>query len=363
MIRWSLHCGNIRGVPILIHWTFIVFFGILVWLTGITHGGGAAVENLELVGGVLFSIVLHEIGHAVTAQHRGLGVREICLYPFGGVTVYATSVPPGADEMLVALAGPAANGLLAAILLLAHGFKVPLPAAPGEPGFSVFASLFWANAFLTLLNLVPALPLDGGCVLRSLLTPRMGYLRASRLAGNLGQALGLALLIPGALINIWLGFAGLIIFLGAAAEVQQLQPLLILHRQTVSDLMDPDLVEATPEAPFTTLHKLVNASPLPNILVVSGDQVLGFIPAAKILALAQAHTDELVHAKDLIVALSNPIPASTPLPAARDMLRKSGAEYAPVSGKNGTIVGILSLKAIERAQALLEALRHQRLSQ
>ncbi len=362
MIRWAPRLGTIRGTPVRVHWTFLIFFVILVWVPGITYGGGAAVQNVELVTGVLCSIIVHEIAHALTAQRRGLGVREICLYPFGGVTVYASPVPPGTDEILVALAGPMANGLLTAALLLAHGCDVPLPATPGEPGFSVLASLFWANAFLTVVNLVPVLPLDGGWILRSLLTPRLGYLKASHITGNLGQALGLVLLMTGALVNIWLGLAGLLIFLGAAAEVQQVQPLLVLQRQTVADLMNSHVIEVEPETPFGQLKDLVRHSPMPDLVVTSGERILGFIPAAKVLAMTQVQADAAVPATTLMMPLAPAIEDDTPLPRALEQLRDSAVSHAPVTGKNGHIRGIVSLEAIERAHSLFDALRRKRLS-
>ncbi|NOZ77584.1 MAG: CBS domain-containing protein [Acidobacteria bacterium] len=361
MIRWGFRLGHVRGAPIRVHWTFVVFFAVLIWATAAKHGA-AAIEDLELFAGVVLSIILHEIGHAVTAQWRGLGVREICLYPFGGVTVYAGPVPPGIDEILVALAGPLTNGMLAILLLLAHGLNAPLPAAPGAPGFSLFASLFWANAFFTLFNLIPVLPLDGGWILRSLLTPPMGHLRASQFVGNLGQAFGLVLLVAGALINIWLGLAGLIVFLGAASEVQRIQPLLMLERQTAGDLMNPNVIEIAPATSFGELRTLVSMSPSPDVIVTSGDQVLGFIPAGKILALAETNVHDETPAITFTTPLAAAIPAGTPLPDALETLRRTGKSHAPIMDKHGHLEGIVSLNALERAHALFEALREKRFS-
>ncbi len=187
-----MHLSTPFGIPVRIHATFgglVLFFG--AW--GLFQGGLVGlVASMIAVAMLAVSVVLHELGHALAARNYGIGTESITLYPFGGVAAIE-KMPEDADqELVIALAGPAVNFALTAVtgaLWLATGF------AP-------FALMAMMNAGMGAFNLIPAFPMDGGRVLRALLSRRMGFLPASRLAVRVGRVFAWGFIAVG-LLQMW----------------------------------------------------------------------------------------------------------------------------------------------------------------
>jgi stage IV sporulation protein FB len=217
---WSLRVGTVLGIPIRVHFTFVLllfYFGFLA-----ASEGGSVTATLVFVLAVFTCVVLHELGHATMARAYGVGTREIVLYPIGGIARLET-IPTGLAELLIALAGPAVNLVLAPLLVgLMVVLRVPLlPAAPGVIGSlsDVLPHLLIANGMLFLFNLIPAFPMDGGRALRALLTLTLPADRATRIAAAIGQAIAVAMGAWGlAASQPMLLFIALFVFLGAAQE-------------------------------------------------------------------------------------------------------------------------------------------------
>ncbi|MFT5683701.1 MAG: Zn-dependent protease [Myxococcota bacterium] len=167
---------SVRGIPIRLHSSFLilaaVFIGADLVRSGLSSAAITAVFGFALFG----SVLLHELGHALTARHFGILTRSITLYPFGGVAALAREPMRSAEELWIALAGPAVNGALALIAL-------PL-ALIGVPGAGLFAAM---NLVLGVFNLIPAFPMDGGRVLRAWLSRRKGRYLATEQALNISK--------------------------------------------------------------------------------------------------------------------------------------------------------------------------------
>ena len=170
----------VAGIRFRVHWLFVLLLSATAWT-------GRAAEGL-----VMFAVVLvHELAHVAAARGRGVTVREVELLPFGGVarTEGMLSADPGV-EAAVAWAGPAANGVLAALGWLAGRWNA-VPA-----GWALF--FIGANGVVAAFNLLPALPLDGGRLYRAYRARQVGLRRATAEAARLGKALGAALILGGA---------------------------------------------------------------------------------------------------------------------------------------------------------------------
>lgn len=141
-------------------------------------------------------VLLHELGHALVAQRFDIKVISITLYPFGGMAHMSMIPERGREELLIALAGPATNLVLALPLLLMAG--IPGVMDPDLIGTATLTGLAWywvlVNLALGLFNMLPAFPLDGGRVLRAALIPSMGFLRATERAVRVGRWLAAAML-------------------------------------------------------------------------------------------------------------------------------------------------------------------------
>ena len=174
---------DVLGIPVRLHITLLFFLPLLV--PYIASGLGLnLLLALVAVAGFFASITLHELGHSVVAMRHGCTVRQILLMPIGGVA-QLTHIPESPRaEILVALAGPAVSLVLA---IVAGLVAFPLHALGLHGLTQVFTVWAAVNLVLLLFNLLPSFPMDGGRVFRALMTPRIGRLRATRIASQLGR--------------------------------------------------------------------------------------------------------------------------------------------------------------------------------
>jgi Zn-dependent protease len=184
-MSWKI--GRVAGIDLYLHSTFLLLLAYL----GASQGG---IEAVLLASAVFGCVLLHELGHALTAQAFGIGTEDITLYPIGGVArLRRMPKAPGA-ELLITLAGPAVNvaiaGVLALFLTLSGGLQDLGTAGLWGVGFA--ANLLMINLMLAVFNMVPAFPMDGGRVLRALLSGWIGRLRATEAAAGIGRLLALS---------------------------------------------------------------------------------------------------------------------------------------------------------------------------
>ena len=209
------------GVPVRLHFTFIllvVFVAVSVLGSNQSNGSYA----IFLLGG-LVSVLLHELGHAVVAARFGIRTVEIVMFPIGGLSRMERSLKPGA-EIGVSLAGPMVNILLAAgifsyMISVHEATPVSLADLLQPNGKSVLALLLYGNLLLAGFNLLPAFPMDGGRILRALLTYVRPEDEATRIAAWMGRMLAISMGLYGLLgAHFMLVFFSLFIYLGAAQE-------------------------------------------------------------------------------------------------------------------------------------------------
>jgi stage IV sporulation protein FB len=223
-MSWSITIARVAGSEIRIHLTFLI---LLAWfaISGYVEGGAAAaLDTVLFVLAVFACVVLHELGLAVAARRYGITTPDITLWPIGGIARLSRIPENPAEEIVIAVAGPLVNVVIAALLaVLFHGrFDVHSAAAIENPGAGFVARLVTVNVILVAFNLIPAVPMDGGRVLRALLAFRLGRRRATEIAARIGQGLAFLFgfwgLISG---NAMLVFIGIFIFLAAAGEAGQ----------------------------------------------------------------------------------------------------------------------------------------------
>jgi Zn-dependent protease len=198
-----LPLGQLLGIPLRMH-TTVLWLALFLGL----YDGLPMVIGLAIL---LCIVMLHELGHSIVAQWHGVKVINITLYPFGGLAQMSVVPEKPTQELQIALAGPGMNFLLAvpgAVLLTFMGY--PLFEAPTGPDASPILALVWLwvtfNTTIGVFNLLPAFPLDGGRVLRSLLVQKFGYLQATELAVRVGRYLAFAMLMFGVVRGPFLPF-------------------------------------------------------------------------------------------------------------------------------------------------------------
>ncbi|TFG89566.1 MAG: hypothetical protein E4H17_00410 [Gemmatimonadales bacterium] len=354
-----LRMGRIAGIEVVLHGSFPPFLLLLALLYGL--GGGwreAAITLLSLI--VLFALVLlHELGHSLVAQRLGVRIRSITLMPLGGLALMDTLPRRPRDEILIALAGPAVNLVLAAPVLLAFALAAgPLDAAV-LLGDSLPARFLHANLALALFNLVPAFPLDGGRVLRAGLALRLSYLRATERAVLLGRVFaGLLILLP--LLGpqyLLLGLIGVFLFVAGGRELRGARADdLLRHRQTGEYLDPAPWLLATYDASVGELQTAIAAREGLAWVVVDLEGGRFGLLSRRALLSACLVTPVRLPLAQLVEEGLLPLAASLPLGEALQRLRASGREAWPVHA-DGRIVGVLRRDLLEDR---LEALRRGR---
>jgi Zn-dependent protease len=251
-MSWSLRIARIGGTDLKIHVTFLL---LLAWI-GFAHfrvGGWPAAWQGVLFILLLFAcVVLHEFGHVVAARRYGIQTPDITLLPIGGVARLQRMPDKPAQELVVALAGPAVNVVIAAILFVLLGHLTdPADAAHLEdPRIGMLSRLAWVNVSLVVFNLIPAFPMDGGRVLRALLAMHLKYARATQIAATVGQALAFLFGFLGLLYNPLLIFIAIFLYMGAAAEASYAHIKEITSGLPVTEAMSADFITLPPEAPL-----------------------------------------------------------------------------------------------------------------
>src|ERR1041385_3651461 len=236
-MSWSIPIFRIAGIQLRIHITFLL---LIVWLAfGYYSQGGSAVAASRVIFVLLLflCVVLHEFGHAFAAKAFGINTPDITLLPIGGVARLERMPEEPVQELIIAVAGPLVNVVIAAGLFIAGGSKALLNPATVEGG-GLIAQLLTINVLLVLFNMLPAFPMDGGRVLRALLATRMSYARATQVAATVGQGFAFVFGFVGLLFNPFLIFNALFVYIGASQEAALAQMKDVSRRFPVSSALD-----------------------------------------------------------------------------------------------------------------------------
>jgi Zn-dependent protease/CBS domain-containing protein len=255
----SFRLGRVAGIDIGANWSWLVVVGLIVWslgavefpdqVPGLSDGAYAA---MAVAATALFfaSLLLHELGHAVVARREDMQIAGITLWLFGGVARFEGMFPSARAELRIALAGPAVTLVLTGAFLAAA--QLPLSDAVDE----VITWLWRINLVLLVFNMLPALPLDGGRVLRALLWRSTGdFTRATTTAGALGRVFGNALIGLGVLLllfaaspgGLWLIVLGFFLSAAAQAEASLATTRSALAGLRVRDAMIPEPETIAPD--------------------------------------------------------------------------------------------------------------------
>jgi len=215
----SIRVARIGGIEIRMHWTFLVLLVVVVWAS---MGKGAATVGVNLlwIAAVFASVLIHEYAHCIVARQRGAVVEDILLLPIGGLSQLKKMPERATDELAVAIVGPLTS-LGLAVLAVAGGLAFGAHLWPPTLfAGSWFARMAWLNILLGGFNLLPALPMDGGRVLRAALERRHDRLTATRQAGRIARILAMVMIVGGVFYDFWLILIGIFVYLGASAEEQ-----------------------------------------------------------------------------------------------------------------------------------------------
>jgi Zn-dependent protease/CBS domain-containing protein len=363
-VGWSWRLGRVAGIDVYVHATFallLVYVGVVYYAP--RHEWRDVLAGLAFILCLFAVIVLHELGHALTARRYGIKTRDITLLPIGGVARLERMPDDPKQELLVALAGPAVNVVLAAVLfaaLVALGRGVEtreqLAAQLSTAGGNLLVQLFAANVFLAVFNLLPAFPMDGGRVLRAALAMRLDYVRATRIAAGVGQWMAVAFGLFGILSgNIFLVVIALFVWTGAAAEAGMVQFKAGLAGVPVGRAMVRHFATLAPDDTLAAAARHVLDGFQHDFPVVAGGKVVGVLPRDDLLAgLTRAGPDGRV-ADVMRTDFRTADPREMVEPTV-ERLKATACPVLPVL-RDGQLVGLLTADNIAELVMIREAVR------
>lgn len=365
-MKKALLLGKIAGIKVQIHWSFLL---LIVWVVFIGIMGSLSTAgilwNIFFVLVLFGCVVLHELGHAITAQRFNIQTEQITLLPIGGVASLEDFPEEPRAELLITLAGPVVNILIALLLYLVIPFDFfrELDQEQMQQFFSEISPrnflflLFYANIVLAAFNFIPAFPMDGGRILRALLAMRMDRARATQIAANLGQFVALLFFFFGLFYNPFLALIGVFVFFGAQGENIMIQQLTALHGYRVRDAMMTNITLLDPDDSLEDVVDVILAGAERDFIVTNGDgRTVGIvynhdiIKAMKSMG-GQAKVGEIMSTNFDSVTVHDDL---------ADIFRKAQSRkksFFPVT-ENGRLIGAIDLMNINefmvlRSQSLL----------
>ncbi|HEX6105454.1 MAG TPA: site-2 protease family protein [Gemmatimonadales bacterium] len=347
-MRWSYTIGRIAGTEIKVHLTFFLLVAYFAFGAYQQGGGPAAITVSVMLLALFACVLLHEFGHILMAGRFGVRTPDVILLPIGGVARLERIPSEPRQEFLIAIAGPLVTLAIALVLYVVLSLDGSPPGIGWlEADESLLDFLFRANVWLLLFNLIPAFPMDGGRVLRAALASRLGLVRGTRLAANLGQALatvgGLYGLTTGRPL---LALVAFFVFLGAGAEASAVETRAAGEGLRVDQMMVTQFRTVPVHATLGQAVELLLSTEQREFPVVDN---LG-------------RTEGILTRDNLIKGLSQRGPGSTVAEAmtagtpavspslgfdeALERLRTSGLPAIPVIDAGGALVGLLTMDNI-----------------
>jgi Zn-dependent protease/CBS domain-containing protein len=343
-MKYALKVGRPLGIKISIHWTFLL---LLAWVViiDIQHGLDFQQTMLSIIFilTLFVCVVLHELGHAVAAMKFGADVRSITLLPIGGMANITKIPDKPVQELIMTVAGLAVNVIIAIILLsilLALGElnfeQMDFTAISGR---NFLTMLMLVNLFVVAFNLIPAFPMDGGRILRALLSMRMSKLRATRWARNTGHVFAIAFVITGLFVNPFLVIIGVFVFIGASAEYNYMKMGESIKVYNASDAMITDFLTLDPgETLEHAAEKLLHHHE-DGFVVAVNSRLEGVLTSNDIIQ-GLSRYDKKTNVREIMTAQPETVGTDTSLQEVFQMMQQRKISIVPVI-KNGRIRGIL----------------------
>jgi Zn-dependent protease len=355
---WSIKLFTVGGTAVRMHLTFLL---LIAWIAGTQLMRGTPRDALYGVVFILVlfaCVVLHEFGHIWAARRYGIRTPDVTLLPIGGVASMERMPEKPGQEIVVALAGPAVNLVIALVLALVLGVGALSISDPTQmpldgPYAGFLTQVAFANVVLLVFNLIPAFPMDGGRVLRALLAIWLGYGTATQVAARIGQALAVVFAVLGYMYgNPMLLLVAVFIFLAAGGEAGYVRVRELTRGRPVTDAM------ITAFEPLGVLATIDDAA---AVLLRSGQQVIPVVDGGSRLrgVLTREAVVEAVRADrgatPVLEAMTAGVPTlamTADLEAAVAQLQKSQAPAAGVVDAAGRLAGYMTPDSIRDALAI-----------
>ena len=358
--RWSWRVAEISGIGISVHATFLL---LIVWVAAAlwfeVRDPGSVASGVALLLLLFACVLLHELGHALTAQRFGFVTREIILLPIGGIARLERMPDDPKQSLWITLAGPTVNIAIAAVLFLAlraTGAWEPVASVSLTRG-PFIERLMLVNFSLAVFNMLPAFPMDGGRALRALLATRLDDRRATRIAARLGQVMAVLFAVVGWFANPLLVLIALFVWTGATQEAAMADLRASLRGVPVGRVMLTAMRSLTPDEPLTTAIDLAQHGGQRDFPVVQDGRLVGLLTRADLLQGLTTRGPQSTVA-DVMQREFQTLDPREMLDAALGRLDASQTSAAPVV-QDGRLIGLLTTDTISEFLNVQAALARQ----
>jgi Zn-dependent protease len=350
---WSIKLFTVGGTAVRMHLTFLL---LVAWIAFIEWQRGTpqdAVRGVFFILVLFACVVLHEFGHIWAARRYGIRTPDVTLLPIGGLASMERMPEKPGQEIVVSLAGPAVNAVIAFVILAFLRLDASVFSYTAIQG-SFLAQIAFANLVLLVFNLIPAFPMDGGRVLRGVLAIWLGFPRATQVAARIGQGLAILLGIYGLMGNPILVLIAIFVFAAAGGEARYVKLREQARGRTAADAMVAPVEALTVAATAENAAALFARSKQNVAPVVDGAGYLrGIVLRESALAAFNENGPAALKqnrgATPVLELMQSPVatvPESAPLETAIPLLFSSPARWLGVVDASGKLAGYLTPESV-----------------
>ncbi|WML67425.1 MAG: Zinc metalloprotease [Methanoregula sp. SKADARSKE-2] len=361
----SFRIGRLSGIPIQIHYTFLLVIPLFAWILGsqitatidllkgvyavpldptlITSGFIPYILGAIVAIGLFGGVLIHEIAHSVVALRNGIRIKNITLMIFGGISSMEEGTPDPKVELPMALVGPFTSlgvGVICSAMVYILPDIAPDPATAGVVVF-LFAYLGLLNTILFAFNLLPAFPMDGGRVLRAFLAKRMPLHRATRIAADIGRGFAILFGIVGLIfLSPFLILIALFIYIGATMETNAVKYNFLLQDVTVGDIMSSPVTTVPSNLPVSQVITMMYTSKHLGFPVIERDTLVGMITLADVNRRSSIDR-EAMQVRDIMTRDLITLPPTAPVIDALKIISARNIGRIPIVSE-GKVLGIIT---------------------
>src|SRR2546430_5208201 len=360
---WSLPIFRVAGIQLRIHITFLLLIAWLAFGYYAQGGSPAAAEGVIFVLLLFLCVVLHEFGHALAAKAFGINTPDITLLPIGGVARLERMPEEPKQELLIAVAGPAVNVVIALGLFVAGGsFINPFVNPAASEGVGLISQLLIINVLLVAFNLLPAFPMDGGRVLRALLATRMSYARATQIAATVGQFFAFVFGFIGLIWNPFLIFIALFVYIGASHEAALAQMKDVSRMFPVSSAMVREFRTLPENATLEEAVDALLATSQHDFPVVDETGTVAGVLTRHDLIAALRKNDPALRVGDVMRRNIPTVTTGTRFEEAFRIMQECNCPAVPVLDSMKRLVGLLTPENVTELMMIQSAMPRRRVS-
>lgn len=360
-MKHSLTLGRPFGIKVAVHWTFLL---IIAWVIFLNLQQGANTQQILysvlFILAIFICVVIHELSHSLTARRYGIPTKSITLLPIGGLADLQKMPEKPREEFAVSVAGPLSNIVIGLVimlfLLVTDNLNISSTYFQSITGKNFFIVLMFANLMLAVFNLLPAFPMDGGRIFRSLMAMYFSREKATYVAMNIGKIFALGLAILGVFVNPFLIFIAIFIFIGAQKEYEQIRYTSVLTGYHVQDVLMHEFTTLKEEETLRKAVDLLLDTPEQRFVVVDDEnRVKGILTRNNIIqGLSEQGEDlNIRQVMNREITTFNP---HTSLEHAFQTMRNQRIAMAPVV-ENDRLLGIIDMDNINEFIMIRSAIK------